>query len=55
MWGGRSRSWGKGDSSRKVPAVSRWRLKKVLEVEGICKEVGMRGAAESSWWQGGSR
>lgn len=22
---------------------------------GVYREVGMRGAAESSWWQGGSR
>lgn len=43
-----------GPSSGQVEAGEGLREVGVRE-RGVCKEVGMRRAAESSWWQGGSR
>lgn len=51
---GAGRFFPEGPSSEQVEAGEG--LREVGVREGVvCKEVGMRGAAESSWWQGGSR
>lgn len=51
---GARRFFQEGPSSEQVEAEEGLREVGVRE-GGVCKEVGMRGAAESSRWQGGSR
>lgn len=51
---GARRFFREGSSSEQVEAGGGLREAGVRE-GGVCKGTGMRGASESSWWQGGSR
>lgn len=51
---GARRFFREGSSSEQVEAGGGLRETGVRE-GGVCKGMGMRGASESSWWQGGSR